>query len=160
MGTCIEYLPGGIAAVLDFLDEGDNRAAVTVDLMRVGRSIYDLGYTLSWSELAAFIRHAPPSSAIRAVAQGPDGALSSIEWQWRAELTDTLTSVLWLLTRRFIPDSKVDLPAPFMRRALGDAPDTEAQEPEMTVEKMAHVREYMAQMRQKARQEKEVDHGS
>ncbi|ALA68549.1 hypothetical protein CLAC_07290 [Corynebacterium lactis RW2-5] len=44
-------------------------SALTYDLMMAGRSIHDLGTTrLSWHELAAFIKHAPPTAAIRAVA--------------------------------------------------------------------------------------------
>ena len=35
-----------------------------VDLLRVGQSLHNLGYTLSWVELRAFIKHAPPGSAL------------------------------------------------------------------------------------------------
>lgn len=70
-------------------------SALTFDLLMIGRSIHDVGSPgLSWKELAAFIRHAPESSAIRYLADKM-APFRSTEVQLLAVIGDALAGANW-----------------------------------------------------------------
>lgn len=86
---------GGICGLVGFLDDEKYRDALTVDLMRVGRSIHQAGSpALSWLEVRAFIKHAPPSSALRAVTD-PLAEFASPTAMMSALALDALHGANW-----------------------------------------------------------------
>lgn len=59
---------GGILGLYGLIQE--HREAIRYDLFCMGRSLDDLGYEFSWDDFAAFVRLAPPESALAASALG------------------------------------------------------------------------------------------
>lgn len=64
------------------------------DLIRWGRSIHELGISMSWLEIEAIVKHAPPGSAIREVAD-PISVYRTPESQLLSAAVDTLAGANW-----------------------------------------------------------------
>lgn len=62
MDRGVEAQPGGILGLREFVDEHEE--AIAADLMAVGRSIHEIGATISWLELRAWIRHPRAGTAL------------------------------------------------------------------------------------------------
>lgn len=62
MGQGVEDFRGGILGLREFVDEHEE--ALAVDLMAVGRSIHEIGVTISWLELRAWIHHPRAGTAL------------------------------------------------------------------------------------------------
>lgn len=59
MGEEFEYLTGGIVGLRKFIAE--HKGAINFDLQtRLGRTLWDAGRTIGWSDLKDFIEHLPP----------------------------------------------------------------------------------------------------
>ncbi|WP_067507966.1 hypothetical protein [Nocardia puris] len=64
MGSGVEDDAGGILGLLQFLE--GHEEAIAADLLDRGRSIHEIGHTISWIELRAWIKHSPPDSRLTA----------------------------------------------------------------------------------------------
>lgn len=84
---------GGIVWALGVLEA--HRGALQYDLMtRTPYTLADLGASLTWDALAAFLRHLPPESEVRAEID-PDGAAAA--W-WLARAPAAVMADLYDLT--------------------------------------------------------------
>ena len=68
--------------------------AITVDLLRMGRSIHELGYSMSWIELRAVINHAGPCSELAKLGN-PLSEYNSPELMLLRVIGDSLLGANW-----------------------------------------------------------------
>lgn len=61
-----------------------------MDLLERGRTLHELGRTMTWSDIAAFLRYAPPSSHFWE-AENPDQAR---QVRWLQDLSTPVTTIL------------------------------------------------------------------
>lgn len=95
MGLGLEGVAGGIGQLCRLLSE--HGRAVSRDLLCAGLHLRDLGTErLTWDELAAFVEHAPPTSALVA-ATDPDAWITP-EVRMLREVDHKLDVLAWMKT--------------------------------------------------------------
>lgn len=91
MAGSVGCVSGGISGLIGLIQE--HREAIRYDLFLVGRSLDDLGVTFSWTDFAAFVKFALPTSQLAISTVGYEPWLRSEVLL--ATLIDTVRAGNW-----------------------------------------------------------------